>query len=277
MTAKTALILAAGNGTRLQVPLQHVPKPLVAVGGMPLLRRVILDAGRAGIQYFVIVIGKQGRSVQDYFAQRPVAGVVLDWVQNEEYEKANGVSALKARHQLREPFLLLMTDHIFQPETAQALLQQKLLNGEVILGVDRKIHRIFDIEDATKVRLSRDRITDIGKGLADYDAIDTGMFLCSPALFDALDASVTDGNCSLSDGMRYLAERGRLGAFDVQDAEWFDVDTPQAARHAEKWLSHPCDSPIALAPGANDTDGDAEFAGLGCLPCTTGCFPQTLR
>lgn len=273
MTTKTALILAAGNGTRLQLPLWHVPKPLVSVGGRPLLRRVILDARQAGIGHFVIVIGKQGRSVRDHFAQCPVADVVLKWVQNEEYEKANGVSALKARHELRTPFLLLMTDHIFQPQTARTFLQQELLDGEVILGIDRKIDRIFDIEDATKVRLTQNRITDIGKGLTHYHAVDTGMFLCTPALFDALEASLTDGNCSLSDGMRYLAKRRRLHAFDIEDADWFDVDTPQAARHAEKWLRQRFDSRVALASDANDTEGDIEFAGIGCLPGTTGCFP----
>lgn len=239
---------------------------------MPLLRRVIRDARQAGIHHFVIVIGKQGRSVQDYFAQRPVAGVVLDWVSNEEYEKANGVSALKARHHLRESFLLLMADHIFQPRTARALLQKELLDGEVILGIDRKISKIFDIEDATKVRLVQNRIMDIGKMLTDYDAIDTGMFLCSPALFDALEASMMDGNCSLSDGMRYLAERGRLRAFDIQDADWFDVDTPQAALHAEQWLSGPFDTRVTSVPAANDTDGEIQFAGIGRPPSASECF-----
>ncbi len=237
MSAKRALILAAGNGTRLQLPLHKVPKPLLPVGGMPLLRRVILHAQRAGIHHFTIVVGKHGREVQDYFAQSPVADAVIEWIQNDEYEKANGVSALKARHRLCEPFLLLMTDHIFQPQTAQALLQQELRDGEVILGIDRKIQGIFDIEDATKVRLSRDTITEIGKGLSVYDAIDTGMFLCTPSLFEALEASSKDGNCSLSDGMQYLAARGRLRSFDIRDAAWCDVDTPESARHAEGCLS----------------------------------------
>ena len=42
-----------------------------------------------------------------------------------------------------------------------------------------------------------------------------------------------DGNCSLSDGMRRLASRGRLGAFEIGDARWHDLDTPEAFAHAE--------------------------------------------
>jgi len=225
----------------------------MSVGGMPLLRRVVLHAQKAGVNHFVVVIGYQGQVVQDYFAQHPVAGVTLQWVQNDEYEKANGVSALKARRELREPFLLMMSDHIFDPRAARALLQQLLLDDQVVLGIDRKLDLIFDIEDATKVRLAGDWITDIGKALDDYDAIDTGMFLCSPALFDALQASLKDGDCALSDGMRYLAHRRRLRAFDIQDAFWCDVDTPEAGHHAEMLLRQRLDSRIESASSTPHT------------------------
>ncbi|MBI3950542.1 MAG: NTP transferase domain-containing protein [Acidobacteria bacterium] len=255
MSVKTALILAAGNGTRLQSSLQQIPKPLIPVGGVPLLRRVVLGAQHAGIHRFVIVIGHLGQVVQGYFAQHPVTGVSLQWVKNEEYEKANGMSVLKARRELQEPFLLLMSDHLFDPNTAQALLRQPLLDGEVILGVDRKLDRIFDIEDATKVRLSGDRITDIGKVLTDYDAVDTGMFLCHPVLFDALQASVIDGDCALSDGIRYLARRDHMRAFDIGDALWLDVDTPEAVRYAETFLRDRLKSETASAPVAKQASG----------------------
>ena len=59
------------------------------------------------------------------------------------------------------------------------------------------------------------------------------MFLCSPALFDDLERSSKDGNCSLSDGMRRLAAEGRLRAMEIGDAPWHDVDTPEALAHAD--------------------------------------------
>ena len=93
--------------------------------------------------------------------------------------------------------------------------------------------RIFDLDDATKVRREGDRIVDIGKEIAEYDAFDTGMFLCSPALFDILESVKKEGNCSLSDGMRMLGRNGRLRAFDIEDAAWQDVDTPEALAYAE--------------------------------------------
>ena len=91
------------------------------------------------------------------------------------------------------------------------MVRQHLEPGEVILGVDPDIDRIFDIDDATKVRRCGDRIVEIGKEIEEYDAIDTGMFLCTPTLFEDLDRSSKDGDCSLSDGMRRLA-RDRAAA-----------------------------------------------------------------
>ena len=105
-----------------------------------------------------------------------------------------------------------MSDHIFDSNTAAALLRQPLAKNEVILGVDHKLDCIFDLDDATKVVRMGSYITSIGKNLKVYDAADTGMFLCTPAVFDALDAVTKDGNCSLSDGMQHMASNRKLRA-----------------------------------------------------------------
>jgi choline kinase len=227
------LILAAGNGSRLISASGGSPKPLVQVHGKSLLEHAILRAHEAGIDRFVIVVGYGADAIRRWFAERPLSGVSVIVVDNLEYHKDNGVSVLKARNQIHDPFLLLMADHLFEPRTARALLEEPLMQGEVILAVDPKLNRIFDLDDATKVRREGDRIVDIGKEIVEYDAFDTGMFLCSPAIFDILESVKKEGNCSLSDGMRMLGRNGRLRAFDIEDGAWQDVDTPEALAYAE--------------------------------------------
>ena len=79
-------------------------------------------------------------------------------------------------------------------------------------------------------------ITAIGKELPAYDAVDTGMFRLPPSVFGALGhAYDKNGDCTLSDGIRELAEGGRMDAFDIGEAYWQDVDTPETLKHAE-WL-----------------------------------------
>src|SRR6266852_2286912 len=226
------LILAAGNGTRIRSVSAGLPKPLVDFRGKPILEHVIRGAQRAGIERFVIVVGYRSDLIRGWFDDRSL-GASVTWVENPDYHKSNGISALMARNEIHENFLLLMADHIFEPETARALLKQPLAPGEVILAVDPNIGRIFDLDDATKVRRDGDRIVDIGKEIAHYDALDTGMFLCSPALFDRLELANKAGNCSLSDGMRQLIAEGRLRALEIGEGRWQDLDTPEALAHAE--------------------------------------------
>ena len=227
-----ALILAAGNGKRLAARAGELPKPLVQLEGKPLLEHVMCGAHAAGVDRFVIVVGYRGHLIQQWYDSNPLPNVEVTWVENPEYLKDNGVSALKAKNVIHEPFLLMMADHIFEPETARALLRQPLIDGEVLLAVDKNIDQVFDLDDATKVRTEGKRIVAIGKNLDRYDALDTGMFLCSPTLFQSLDKAMIDGNCSLSDGMRLLARDGRFKAFDIGDAQWQDVDTPEALEWA---------------------------------------------
>lgn len=238
-STKTALILAAGNGSRLAALRGELPKPLVQLHGKPLLQHVMGGAHEAGIDRFVIVLGYHGHMIQEWYERHPLAGVQVSWVENPDYHKSNGISALKAKAVIHEPFLLMMSDHIFESATARALLQHPLGKGQVILAVDRNIDRIFDIDDATKVRLKGDRIVDIGKNLERYDALDTGMFHCDPILFYWLEKAMKDGNCSLSDGMRLMGQNGAFRAFDIGDGQWQDVDTPEALEYAYESFATP--------------------------------------
>jgi choline kinase len=232
-TVNECLILAAGYGSRIASVSANVPKPLVRLRGIPLLEHVMTSCQEAGITRFVIVVGYRADLIHRWFAERPRDGISVTLIENPEYDKANGVSALAAKDELHNPFLLLMSDHIFEPKTAKGLAHQPLAHDEVILAVDHNADRVFDLDDATKVKCEADHIVDIGKDIARYDALDTGMFLCSPALFHRLESAKRDGNCSLSDGMRQLAREQKLRAFDIGDAHWQDVDSPEALAHAE--------------------------------------------
>ena len=110
---KLALLLAAGYGKRLAARSGELPKPLVQLHGKPLLERVMRGARDAGIERFVIVLGYRGHLIREWYESKPLRGVEVTWVENPEYHKANGVSALCAKPVIHEPFLMMMADHIF--------------------------------------------------------------------------------------------------------------------------------------------------------------------
>lgn len=231
---KQALIIAAGNGSRLQPRNGMLPKPLTPVCGVPLLKRTLKTIQQAGIESCCVVLGFQGEAIRHALERDPEIQMAIQWVHNEDWKKSNGVSVLKAKACIKEEFLLLMADHLFQAQSLARLLRRRPAPGEVILAVDRKIDQVYDIDDATKVKLNGTLILDIGKNIEDYNAIDTGMFLCGPELFSALEEVFQErGDCSLSDGVRGLIPKGRFRFFDIQEGWWQDVDTPGALNHVE--------------------------------------------
>ncbi len=249
---RQALILAAGMGSRLRAGGRDTPKPLVKVGGLPLLERTIHTGRRAGIEKFVIVLGYEGEQVKAAIEGKPeFEGLEINWVVNPHFDLANGVSVLQARDQI-DPgeFLLTMCDHVVAPAIYENLLKENARGG-LVLAVDRKLDTIFDMDDATKVKIGENnRIAAIGKMLTDYDAIDTGVFLCDHALFDALQ-KVYDHkhDASLSEGVQALAAEGKAHVSDIGAAWWQDVDDDRTRDYAEKLLfkslTKPVDGPVS--------------------------------
>jgi len=154
MTAvNECLILAAGNGSRIASVSGGLPKPLVPLRGIPLLEHVMTSCREAGITRFVVVVGYRADQIRRWFAERPFGGIYVTLIENPEYHKANGVSALSAKMNFAIHFASHVGPH-FRAETAKGLAQQPLADGEVILAVDHNVDRVFDLDDATKVNAS---------------------------------------------------------------------------------------------------------------------------
>ncbi len=231
------LIIAAGKGSRLQ--LRGNSKPLIPVFGVPLIERVIRSALDAGVDEFFVVTGYQKEYVTSFLhdlASR--LSISITPIYNKDWEKENGLSVLKAKDSINEPFLLLMADHIFDPLTIRELLEVPLPNGEINLAVDRDIDNpTVNMDDVTRVKIEKGKITAIGKGLSDYNGFDTGIFLCTPAIFEALQKSTEgDNDTTLSGGVCKLASQGRVNAAEFHGQFWIDVDDPEAIRQAENIL-----------------------------------------
>lgn len=233
---KRAIVLAAGTGSRL-VSGEVFPKPLKSVAGTPLLLRILRTLAGEGIREVVIVTGYKQDLIRDALEADGSLGLTISFVSNTQFQKKNGVSLLTAREFVEPNTLLTMADHLYAPAIVRRLNAFHLPEGAAALGVDYAIGRCFDIDDATKVRAEAGVITDISKELPTYDALDTGVFRIGPSLIDSLDRVYTaQGDCSLSDGVRALAQRGMFFACDVGDARWVDVDTPEALTQAETML-----------------------------------------
>ena len=233
------LIIAAGEGSRLSN--KGNSKPLVPLLGLPLIERVILNAKGVGITDFYIVTGYNGEKLRnhlDQFAQN--RDLKITHLINNQWKKENGLSVLKAKGEIDENFILLMSDHIFDESILGDLMktQEKIADGEIILAVDYNLkNKTVDIDDVTKVLVDdKNRIVNIGKSIKEYNAYDTGIFLCSPVIFEALEESSANEDTSLSAGIKILVKKERARVFDIEGQYWIDVDDEKAFKKAENIL-----------------------------------------
>ena len=234
-----ALVLAAGNGDRFRNGSKS-SKLLQPLLGQPIIIRTLEGARAAGITRAVVVLGYEAERLRFAIDAQAPAGLRVHYVTNPDWHLENGVSVLAARERLRDRrFALLMGDHVFDPIVLSKLLRTPTSPSESLLAVDSRPATPDVADEATRVRLDGARIVAIGKGLPEYDALDTGMFVCTPDLFAALETSRTAGDTTLSGGIRELARQGLMRGVDIGESDWYDIDTVADLRYAESLLSVP--------------------------------------
>jgi choline kinase len=240
-------VLAAGNGDRF-LNSTHNSKLLEPLLGRPILARTLAAAREAGVTEATVVLGYQAERVQALAEASAPPGLHLTFAYNADWRLENGLSVLAA-----EPFVahrrfaVLMGDHVFDPLVLERLFETRVGPRESVLAIDfRPVPPEVALE-ATKVRLAGARITAIGKDLLEYDALDTGVFVCAAPLFDALRASCASGDTTLSGGIRELARHGQILGVDIGNAAWCDIDTLGDLALAEHVLleTAPVPDPVA--------------------------------
>lgn len=231
------LVIAAGQGTRLRAMAPS--KPLARVAGVPLLEHVVRLARAGGATGFLVVTGYEAEPVEAFLpglAER--IGAPVEAVRNPEWHRPNGLSVLAAEDRLEGRFALLMSDHLFDPAILSLAISARPA-ADLVLAADFHIaNPVLDLDDATKLDVAADgRIRRIGKAIEGYNAIDTGIFVATPALFVSLRESLAAGGAgSLSEGVQRLAEAGTAFAPDIGGRWWVDVDDEAAWRRAEATL-----------------------------------------
>lgn len=230
------VILAAGQGLRLRQDERDYLKPLYPLQGKPLVGYVMEAFAACGVTDFYVVVGFEKEELIPGLQQALPPGVQLHLVDNPDWKLSNGVSLLKAKDSVQGRFFLSMSDHLFQPEMIRRLAAGADDPKSLYLAVDRKLNDVFDMDDATKVKIEDGKIKNIHKQLDDFNAVDTGLFICPDEIFGHLESALVGGDCSLSDGVHAMAKAGRARVVDIGDAVWQDVDTPDMLSHAEELL-----------------------------------------
>jgi 1L-myo-inositol 1-phosphate cytidylyltransferase len=233
-----AVILAAGDGGRLGLLTAQRPKALLPLVDRPIIDYVIASLAGAGLRDVVVVLGHCGEMLQEHLGDGCGLGVRVEYVWNRQYRWGNARSLWCAREALaRDPFVLAMSDHLCSASLVRALCAAA--GRRSVLAVDSSDLGPERTREATKVLVSPEhRVLNLGKGLLGWNAVDTGLVYCVPAVFDLMWPDLRDGELSqvMAALARWERAAGGLEACDVSGRFWMDIDTEADLHLAESLL-----------------------------------------
>jgi len=228
-----AVILAAGDGGRLYPLTCATPKPVLKLHGRPIINHVLDALCAAGVDDAVIVLGYRGEQIRRALETFAPPAMRLRFVENDAYALGNARSIWAAREAVDGPFVLAMADHLVEPALVRALTEG--VDGRFRLAVEPAHNDDARAGEATLAHVREGRIVDLGKGIAEWNALDTGSFWCTPQIFDVMSRRLRDGEASAVFAL--LARSGGLDAVDVGGYRWIDIDTVDDLRRAAAQLS----------------------------------------
>lgn len=118
----TALLLAAGIGSRLYPMTQNAPKCLTLVNGISILERLVSNLNLHGFKRLVVVTGYLGNQIRDFLGNQ-IVDIKIDYIFSPLYKTTNNIYSLwMAREVINEPFLLLESDLVFDESLLDAML-----------------------------------------------------------------------------------------------------------------------------------------------------------
>jgi MurNAc alpha-1-phosphate uridylyltransferase len=219
---KSAMVLAAGLGTRLRPVTDYLPKPLIEVGGRPLIDHAIDRLASAGVERVVVNLHYKADLIASRLAERGHPHIELS---REEKLLETGGGVKHALPLLDDSFFVVNSDILwldgvtsalsrlargFDPQRMDALLLLQRTTGAV--GYDGIGDYFLDPPGTPRRRRERE--------VAPY--IFAGLQILHRRLF----AGVDDTVFSLKRLYDRAEDAGRLGAI-IHDGEWFHVGTPE--------------------------------------------------
>lgn len=239
-----AIILSAGQGSRLLPYTSDLPKCLLSVGGgMSLLEWQLNELQKAKIEDVVIVTGFESQKVETVVDAMPMAARTL---YNPFYKVADNLGSVwLARHEMNDEFILINGDTLFTATVPQNLMAQA--GDGITVTIARK--DTYD-DDDMKVVESGGRLLEIGKRLqrADVNAEAIGMIAFRGSAVGSFRAEIEASMRSQQALKNYylsiieaMANKQEIHIFEAAQDQWCEVDFPKDLDHARKivdfWLS----------------------------------------
>lgn len=220
-----AVILAAGEGTRIRPLSASLPKPMLPVADRPLAAHAAAAAVSAGIDELILVVGYEADAVRDYFGEE-YAGVPVSYaVQQEQAGTADAVRA--AAEYLDGPFAVLNGDNLYDEASLSELFDA---------APSIAAYSVPDPSNYGVLSTAGDRVTAIVEKPADppTELANAGAYVFPAEARDWLDVEMSErGEREITDVVTQVIEASDVTAVEVD--RWLDVGRPWELLEANEW------------------------------------------
>jgi len=215
-----AIILAAGEGSRMR-PLTYTrPKVMLPIANKPILEHLLIEATRAGIQEFIFIVGYHHEQVRDYFDNGQGWGVNIDYCT--QRRQLGTADALKmAEGLVDENFLVINGDIIVNQEDISRLTGRSDNTLSVI--------EVEDTRDLGTLEVSEGKVVRIYEKMEKPPTyiVNTGLYLFTPDIFDAISQTSESprGEYEITDSLQLMIDKGRHISYQ-EISYWLDLSYP---------------------------------------------------
>lgn len=231
-----AVILAAGEGTRMRPLTANLPKPLLPVAGKPFLRHTLEAVRQAGIREVTILIGWQGHRIRESFGHGE-EGLSIGY--EEQTERLGTAHALgQLRKHVDGPFLSVNGDVVVSGEA----LREFIAFSHKARGPAMALAEVPDPRPFGVVDFADGRVTGLEEKprAPKSHLINAGIYVFEPDIFPLIDATPKSsrGEYEITDTIRALLAKRDLYGFRLP-GEWIDVGRPWDLLRANAALLKP--------------------------------------
>ena len=228
----TGVILAAGTGARLD--RSDSPKPLVTVGGKPLIIWNIEQLQAAGVKKIFIVVGFRKEEIKKELTNHPSIHVPIEFLDQADASQTGMLgSVLMLEGRVTEPFFLTMADLVLEKNPYP--LFNTMPEGKIatLVGVNKE--QCLRSGAQSQVTLRGDQVVNLGREIEPYDGLEVGVYAVFPEVLSRLKtiAATLPSPANFGATLTRYAEQNALLAVRYDNTEWFDVNTPAILVRAE--------------------------------------------
>jgi bifunctional UDP-N-acetylglucosamine pyrophosphorylase/glucosamine-1-phosphate N-acetyltransferase len=234
-----AVILAAGEGVRLQPITSTRPKHLIKVGGKPILEHCLNAVKTSGIEEALIVIHYMGDAIRQYFGDGEKFGLKIEYVEQKAVlGTGNAVNVVEPY--VKDNFLLVYGDLLFSAEAVKNVIdlhkKEKPAATMAVVPVENpEDYGIVELEDEKHVKhiVEKPKHEEAPSNLAN-----AGMYVFSTEIFDKIreTSASARGEWEITDAISQLSkEKKTVLAVKISQDDWIDIGRPWDLLEANRW------------------------------------------